>query len=74
MGFFQETPSKYLGVAEGFSSAYERTSTMIMFCHVVMMLEIVHAALGLVKGGVVSTFLQASGNTVRSDLDSVKKH
>ncbi len=45
---------------DGVSSAYEKTSSMVMFCHALMMLEILHAALGLVRGSVVATFLQAS--------------
>lgn len=45
-------------VSEGISTAYETTSAMIMFCHVLMLLEIAHAAVGIVKSSVVLTVLQ----------------
>lgn len=43
---------------DGISTAYEKTSAMIMFCHLLMLAEILHAALGMVKGGVLPTLLQ----------------
>lgn len=38
---------------------------MIMFCHLLMQLEIVHAVLGIVRSGVLPTVLQASGELGR---------
>ena len=46
---------------EGISTAYEKTSSMIMFCHVLMLLEIVHSFLGLVDSNMFRpTVLQVS--------------
>ncbi len=38
--------------------AYEKTGDMMLFCHSLMLLEAVHAMLGLVKSGVSSTTIQ----------------
>jgi hypothetical protein len=48
-------------VLDGITSAYEKVSPMMIFCQAMMLLEIVHAAAGLVKGGVFPIFLQVSG-------------
>ena len=44
--------------SEGIQSAYAATSPMLMFCQGLMMLEIVHSAIGLVKSGITTVFLQ----------------
>ena len=49
---------KCLMKTDGISTAYELTSTMLQFAHALMLLEILHAAFGLVRGGIVPTFLQ----------------
>ena len=51
----------FLLCLEGITSAYEKVSPMMIFCQGLMLLEIVHAAVGLVKGGVFPIFLQVSG-------------
>ena len=44
--------------AEGMQTAYDQTATMLMFCQALAILEIVNAAFGLTKGGVVPPLLQ----------------
>lgn len=53
--------SCYNNYVDGITSAYEKVSPMMIFCQAMMLLEIVHAAAGLVKGGVFPIFLQVSG-------------
>lgn len=55
---------KCLMKTDGISTAYELTSTMLQFAHALMLLEILHAAFGLVRGGIVPTFLQVFGRSV----------
>ena len=43
---------------DGIAETYEKVSPMMMFCQAMMLLEIVHAATGLVKGGVLPIFMQ----------------
>lgn len=43
---------------EGIATAYSTTSSMLMFSQALMMLEILHCAVGLVKGGIITVFLQ----------------
>lgn len=47
-------------VLDGITSAYEKVSPMMMFCQAMMLLEIVHTATGLIKGGVFPIFLQVN--------------
>lgn len=47
-----------LFISEGIQSAYATTSPMLMFCQGLMILEIVHSAIGLVKSGIMTVFLQ----------------
>ena len=42
----------------GTEMAYERVSPTLMMCQMLAVLEIVNTALGLVKGGVLPTFMQ----------------
>jgi very-long-chain (3R)-3-hydroxyacyl-CoA dehydratase len=49
---------------EGIATAYSTTSSMLMFSQALMMLEILHCALGLVKGGITTVFLQVFGRFV----------
>lgn len=49
------------GGKEGIQTTYEQTGDMMMFCHLLMQVEIIHAILGIVKSGVVSTILQVFG-------------
>lgn len=53
-------------ILDGITSAYEKVSPMMIFCQLMMLLEIVHAATGLVKGGVFSIVLQVSTETIHS--------
>lgn len=45
---------------DGITTAYEKTSSMVMFCHALMQLEILHTAVGLVKANIASTFPQVT--------------
>ena len=47
-----------ISLLEGIATAYSTTSSMLMFSQALMMLEILHCALGLVKGGITTVFLQ----------------
>ena len=42
----------------GISTAYEKTVSMMMFCTALMLLEIFHAAFGIVRGSLTATILQ----------------
>lgn len=44
----------------GISTAYEKTAAMMMFCTALMLLEIIHAAFGIVKGSLTATILQVN--------------
>lgn len=45
-------------LSEGVHSAYENTAPLLMLCQGLALLEVVHAAFGLVKSGIVATVLQ----------------
>lgn len=45
-------------ITEGIATAYDTTSSMLMFSQAAMMLEILHSAFGLVKSSVTTVFMQ----------------
>lgn len=49
---------------EGILTAYATTSSMLMFSQTLMMLEILHSVVGLVKSGIITVFLQVFGRFV----------
>ncbi len=57
-----------VSVPDGITEAYDKTFSMVMFCHALMLMEIVHSMLGLVKTGVMAAVLQVGGDGYQTCL------
>lgn len=57
-------------LSEGVTSAYSSTSSMLMFSQSVMMLEILHTFVGLVKSNIITVFLQVRSITICGALSA----
>lgn len=67
------------GGMEGIQTAYDQTATMLMFCQALAILEIVNAAFGLTKGGLMAPLFQVGGRflilfIVLQPAEEIHKH